>query len=187
MIKKILLLCVLATACSYGVKEENIKKVIESKTQQVINILKDSSLSQTKKEKKSIKVMDPLFSYKKMAKISLAKKWKTLSKEEKKAFTKAFEHKIKYAYIDKLKLYKNQKIIISEPKKIKNNRLTLTSKIIGKNETFIIVNSFYKKKNTKEWYIYDVKLAGVSIMQTYRKQFKAFLKTKSFKQLLNSL
>lgn len=94
---------------------------------------------------------------------------------------------MKYAYIDKLKLYKNQKIIISEPKKTKNNRLTLTSKIIGKNETFIIVNSFYKKKNTKEWYIYDIKLAGVSIMQTYRKQFKAFLKTKSFKQLLNSL
>ena len=72
-------------------------------------------------------------------------------------------------------------------KKIKKNRITLTSKIIGNHETFKIVTSFYKKKNTNQWYIYDVKLAGISIIQTYRKQFKVFLRTKTFKQLLASL
>ena len=94
---------------------------------------------------------------------------------------------MKYSYIDKLKLYKNQKVVTSKPKKVKKNRITLTTKIIGNNETYKIVNSFFKNKKNNQWYIYDVKLAGVSIIQTYRKQFKAFLKTKSFKQLLNSL
>lgn len=187
MIKKILLILLFTTALSYGVEEQKIKQVIDNNIKKVIQILKDKSLSQTKKEKKSIKIMDPIFSYTTMAKISLGKKWKGLSKKEKKTFTKAFEHKMKYAYIDKLKLYKNQKIITSKPKKTKSNRLTLTTKVVGTNETFKIVNSFFKKKNTNQWYIYDVKLAGVSIIQTYRKQFKAFLKTKSFKQLLNSL
>jgi len=37
------------------------------------------------------------------------------------------------------------------------------------------------------WFIYDVNLVGVSIIQTYRKQFSEFLKTKSFDQLLKSL
>ena len=121
-----------------------------------------------------------------MAQISLGKRWKTLTQKEKKSFTKSFEKKMKYSYIDKLKLYNNQKVITEKPKKVKSNRITLTSKIIGNTETYKIVNSFFKKKNTNQWYIYDVKLAGVSIIQTYRKQFKDFLKTKSFQQLLNT-
>jgi len=187
MLKKILLLFIFTIASSYAVEETSIKKVMDSKTKQVIQILKDTSLSQKQKEKKSIRVMDPIFHYPTMAKISLGKKWKTLSKKQKKAFTRAFERKMKYSYIDKLKLYKNQKVVTSKPKKVKKNRITLTTKIIGNNETYKIVNSFFKKKKSNQWYIYDVKLAGVSIIQTYRKQFKAFLKTKSFKQLLNSL
>jgi phospholipid transport system substrate-binding protein len=187
MIRKILLLITITIVSSYGVEEKNIKNVMDIKTKQSIKILKNSTLSQKQKEEKIIKIMDPVFSYSTMAKISLGKKWKTLSKEEKKAFSKAFEHKIKISYIDKLKLYKNQKVITTQPKKIKKNRITLTTKIIGSNETYKIVNSFFKKKKTNQWYIYDVKLAGVSIIQTYRKQFSAFLRTKSFKELLNSL
>ena len=131
--------------------------------------------------------MDPIFSYPTMAKISLGKKWKTLTTKDQKAFTKAFEKKMKHSYIDKLRLYNNQKVITSKPKKIKTNRIKLTTKVMGNNETYKIINSFYKKKGSSQWYIYDVNLAGVSIIQTYRKQFAAFLKTKSFKQLLNSL
>jgi len=187
MIKKIVLLILITIVTSYGVEEQNIKSVMDTKTKQSIKILKSNSLTQKQKEKKIIKIMDPIFSYSTMAKISLGKRWKKLSKKEKKAFSKAFEHKIKISYIDKLKLYKNQKVVTSKPKKIKKNRITLTTKIIGNNETYKIVNSFFKNKKTNQWYIYDVKLAGVSIIQTYRKQFSAFLKTKSFQELLNSL
>jgi len=187
MIQKILFILIFSIASTHAVEEKSIKPVMDTKIKQVIQILKNKSLSQKQKERKSIRVMDPIFHYPTMAKISLGKKWKTLSKKEKKTFTKSFERKMKYSYIDKLKLYKNQKVVTSKPKKVKKNRITLTTKIIGNNETYKIVNSFFKKKKSNQWYIYDVKLAGVSIIQTYRKQFKAFLKTKSFKQLLNSL
>jgi len=172
---------------SYGIEVQNIKSVMDNKTKKAVQTLKDKRLTQRQKETKIIHIIDPVFSYTTMAKISLGKKWKTLSKKEKQAFTQAFEHKIKHSYIDKLKLYTNQKVVTSKPKRIKKNRITLTTKIIGNNETYKIVNAFFKKKNTNQWYIYDVKLAGVSIIQTYRKQFAAFLKTKSFKQLLDSL
>jgi len=187
MLNKILILITIIMVSSYGVEEQNIKSVMDAKTKQSIKILKNTALSQKQKEKKIIKIMDPIFSYSTMAKISLGKTWNTLSKQEKKAFSKAFEHKIKISYIDKLKLYKNQKVITEAPKKTKKNRITLTTKIIGNNETYRIVNSFFKKKKTNQWYIYDVKLAGVSIIQTYRKQFASFLRTKSFQELLNSL
>ena len=187
MFKKILLLCVITMVSTYAVEEQNIRLVMQTKTNHVIKILQNPSLSMKQKEKKSIQIMDPLFSYKTMAKISLGKKWKTLTKKQKSSFIKAFEHKMKHSYIDKLKLYKKQKVVTDNPKKVKKNRITLTIKIIGNSETYKIVNSFFKKKKTNQWYIYDVKLAGVSIIQTYRKQFAAFLRTKSFQALLNTL
>ena len=72
-------------------------------------------------------------------------------------------------------------------KKVKSTRITLQSNIIGKDETYKVVYKFYKQKNRNNWLIYDVDLVGVSIVQTYRKQFQEYLKTKSFKQLLQSL
>ena len=122
-----------------------------------------------------------------MSKISLGKQWKRLTEKQKKQFTIAFEKKLKQSYIDKLKLYSNQKVVSKGLKKIKSNRITLKNEIVGKNETYVIIYLFYKHKRKNNWLIYDVKLAGVSVIQTYRKQFSAFLKTKSFNQLLKSL
>ena len=78
-------------------------------------------------------------------------------------------------------------MIIKELKKARSNRITLETQVIGLDDTYKVIYLFYKKKQTNQWYIYDVELVGVSIIQTYRKQFSEFLSTKSFKQLLESL
>jgi len=186
MLKTILIILSLSIT-SHAIVESKIQTVMDTKVQQVLNILKNKSLTQKQKEKKSITVMNSVFDYKTMAKISLGKKWKKLSDSEKKQFTKAFEKKIKYSYVDKLRLYNNQKVISKKLKKVKPTRITLENQIIGKTDTYKVVYLFYKDKKTNQWYIYDVRLAGVSIIQTYRKQFSSFLKTKSFQALLKSL
>lgn len=187
MLNKIILLCLLSVMYSHAIEEQRIQTVMDSKVKKVLNLLKDKELSQKQKEQKSIRVMDGIFDYHTMAQISLGKKWKTLSSKEKKQFTHAFEKKIKYSYVDKLRLYNNQKVITKALKKTKSNRITLENQIIGKSDTYKVIYQFYKKKKKNDWYIYDVRLAGVSIVQTYRKQFSDFLKTKSFNQLLKSL
>lgn len=184
---KILVLFTLFNITSYAITESNIQPVMDTKVHKVLKVLKNKSLSQKQKEKKSIEIMNSVFDYNTMAMISMGKKWKTLSATEKKQFTKAFEKKIKHSYVDKLRLYNNQKVITKNLKKIKPTRITLENHIIGKTDTYKIIYLFYKDKKKNQWYIYDVKLAGVSIVQTYRKQFASFLRTKSIKQLINSL
>ncbi len=186
MLKTILLIFIMS-ASSHAIVESQIQKVMDTKVHQVLNILKSHSLSQTQKESRSIKIMDSVFDYNTMAKISLGKKWKSLNTTEKKQFTKAFEKKIKHSYVDKLKLYNNQKVMTKTLKKVKPTRITLENQIIGKTDTYKVVYLFYKDKKKNQWYIYDVRLVGVSIIQTYRKQFASFLKTKSFQQLLETL
>ncbi len=186
MLKTILTILIMSVS-SHAIVESQIQQVMDKKVHQVLDILKNSSLSQTQKEAKSIKIMDSVFDYQTMAMISLGKTWKTLNTTDKKRFTKAFEKKIKHSYLDKLRLYNNQKVITKTLKKVKSTRITLENQIIGKTDTYKVVYLFYKDKKKNQWYIYDVRLVGVSIIQTYRKQFASFLKTKSFQQLIESL
>jgi len=187
MLKKIIILLLLSVVSTYAIEEQNIQKVMDTKVRQVLNILKDKTLSHHQKDQKNVRVIDDVFDYNTMAQISLSKKWKSLSKNEKIQFSKAFEQKIKHSYLDKLRLYNNEKVIIKNLKKVKSNRITLETQVIGLDDNYKVIYLFYKKKQNSQWYIYDVELVGVSIIQTYRKQFSEFLKTKSVNQLIKSL
>ena len=187
MLKKIIILLFLPIISLHAIEEQNIQKVMDSKVRQVLDILKNKSLSQQQKDQKNVRIIDDAFDYSIMAKISLGKRWKSLSTNERKQFTKVFEGKIKHSYLDKLKLYNNQKVNIKKLKKVKSNRITLETQVIGLDDTYKVIYLFYKKKQSNQWYIYDVELVGVSIIQTYRKQFSEFLKTKSVNQLIKSL
>ncbi len=187
MLQKVMTVLLLSIVSLYAIEEQNIQKVTDTKVRQVLNILKDKTLSQKQKDEKNVRIIDDIFDFDIMAQISLGKRWKTLSKNEKTQFSKAFEKKIKHSYLDKLRLYNNEKVIIKDLKKIKSNRITLETQVIGLDDTYKVIYLFYKKKQTNQWYIYDVELVGVSIIQTYRKQFSEFLKTKTVKQLIESL
>lgn len=187
MLKKIIILLLLSAISLYAIEEQNIQKVMDTKVRQVLNILKDKTLSQTQRNIKNVQIVDEVFDYNIMSQISLGKRWRSLTRSEKTQFTKAFEEKIKHSYLDKLKLYNNEKVIIKKLQKIKSNRITLETQVIGLDDTYKVVYLFYKKKQNNQWYIYDVELVGVSIIQTYRKQFSEFLKTKSVNQLIKSL
>jgi len=64
--------------------------------------------------------------------------------------------------------------------------MILQSYLITKTEKKSVVYKFYEADD-KKWLIYDVDIFGVSIVQTYRNQFAAALKTKSFEQFLSEL
>lgn len=117
MFKKIILLWLLSVVSIYAIEEQNIQKVMDSKIRDVLSILKDKTFSQSRKEQKSIQVIDDVFDYAIMAQISLGKRWNSLTKNEKTQFSNAFERKIKYSYLDKLRLYNNQKVTIKALKK----------------------------------------------------------------------
>ncbi|TNF44582.1 MAG: ABC transporter substrate-binding protein [Epsilonproteobacteria bacterium] len=187
MLKKVITVLFLSIVSLYAIEEQNIQTVMDKKVRQVLNVLKDKSLSNRQKDAKNVRIVDEVFDYTIMSQISLGKKWKTLTKSEKTQFSKAFEEKIKHSYLDKLRLYNNEKVIIKKLKKVKSNRITLETQVIGLDDTYKVVYLFYKKKQNNQWYIYDVELVGVSIIQTYRKQFSEFLKTKSVNQLIKSL
>ena len=184
---KIVLLMLLSTALLFGVEKSQIRTTMVSKVSKITTILRNKSYPMSKKEQMIFKIVDGIFSYKTMSKISLGKHWKTHTAIQKNQFEQKSEHKLKQSYFDKVKLYSNQKIVFQNIKETKKNRIVLASDLVAKDENHKIIYKFFKEKKTSNWLIYDVNLMGVSIIQTYRKQFAGFLKTKSFEKLLQTL
>lgn len=170
----------------FGVSQTQIVPVMEKKISTVLTLLQDKTIKKDQKPEKIFAIMDEVFDYKLMSRISLGKKWKSISKEQQAEFTKLFENKLKNSYIDKLDLYTDETVKVLEAQQVKKNRIKLLTNIIGKDEVYKINYKFYKAKSG-EWFIYDVDIIGVSILQTYRKQFSGFLKDKSFDELLKTL
>ncbi|CAA6798612.1 MAG: Putative periplasmic protein [uncultured Sulfurovum sp.] len=187
LIKKIILVGLLTISPLLALEEANIKSEMESKTQNITNVLQNSSLSSQQKKEQIAPVTDSIFDYKIMSKISLGQNWKQLTLEEQNNFSNKFEHKLKNSYFEKLELYTNEKVVVNELKKVKATRIHLHTDIVGSSESYEIIYKFYKVKNSNDWLIYDIDITGVSIIQTYRKQFTEFLATKSFNELLDSL
>ncbi|WP_169765174.1 Tgt2/MlaC family protein, partial [Campylobacter curvus] len=121
-----------------------------------------------------------------MAKISLGKRYNSLSASEQKQFDEAFEQKLKSSYIDKLLSYTNQEINIKDASKPQPNRYWLNSELISEGKPYEFVYKFYDAKE-RGWLIYDIDIIGVSIIQTYRSQFADLLDNADFATLIAKL
>ena len=189
MFKKIFtILLIIAATFSYAnaLKQNEIKEQMTKKIDSVLLVLEKKNLTIPQKGDEIIKIIDEVFDYELMARISLGKEtWNSISEQKQKEFTKIFENKLKKSYIEKLELYNDQKVQIIALKPYNNTRLQLETQLVGKEGNYQINYNFYNKaKDSEQWLIYDVDLVGVSIIQTYRQEFAGLLKEKSFDEML---
>ena len=164
--------------------EEDITETIVKNSEKVTSILKDKTMTKEEQDRELIKLVNPLFDFTLMGKLCLGKStYSDLSKEQRSRFHEVFNRKIKESYINKLHLYTDEKLEFEKAQRVKDTRITLLSYLITKTEKKPVVYKFYEN-DAKEWLIYDVDIFGVSIVQTYRNQFAAALKTGTFEEFL---
>ncbi len=163
-----------------------IKPVMQKKVDEILTVINDRNLTKSERNRRIETIIDPLFDFTMMAKLSLGKKaWKKATPQQRKEYVRLFERRIKDSYMAKLDMYHDEKVVLEEPEKVKK-RIHLNSYIIQKGEKKEVLYKFYRSRK-RGWVIYDVDVLGVSIIQTYRSQFAGVLKKGSMEKLLNKL
>ncbi len=186
-ILKLLLSFSLILTSANALKKDEIESQMTKKIDKMLEILAIKDMPKKEKGEKLVAILDDVFDYEKMSKISLGRTWKKISQKQKKEFSVIFEKKLKQSYIDKLDLYKGQKVKVLGLHPYKKSRLQLKAQLKGKDEDYPVNYNFHQNKQSKQWLVYDVQIAGVSIMRTYRDEYTEFLRSKSFEQLLKTL
>jgi len=162
---------------------------IKKTTDKIIAIIADPTLKGPEKEGERNRLVrravDERFDWKEMSRRAMARHWKKRTDEEKGHFIDLFGKLLEQTYMDRVGGYSGEKVLyIGE--KTQGKYGIVTVKIVTKKETEIPVKYRVKKKGG-EWFIYDISVQGVSLINNYRKQFNSIILRSSFKDLVKKL
>lgn len=163
----------------------DVAGLLKGKIDVVISLLRNKEMEKEVRNERIIETVTPIFDFKKMAKLSLGKRyWPGLSREKREEFSDLFIKRLKESYLEKLDLYSDEEVVYEDPKQVKKKIHVLTH-LISKDNKIDMLYKFYKSK--EGWKIYDVEVQGVSVIQTYRSQFHDVLKKGTIDDLLAKL
>ncbi len=181
----ILLIFITVSFCNSIDDKTYVKNKIKETTDKVLKILKQKNLSEKEKKEKIFQIVNPLFDFKIMARLTLSKSvWKKMTPEQKKKFIELFKKRIRMVYLDRVTL-KDVKAKFKEP--IQKSKKIIFVPAVFSSEGKDYSTVFKLWKSPKGWKIYDVDVEGVSIVATYRSQFNEILKNGTIDDLLKKL
>lgn len=179
------LMLLLTSQVGWSDDKHAAKTLLETKIESALAVLKRKDLLQQEKNKQVVDIIEPIFDYNLMAKLTLGRKyWPGLSDNNRKKFTDLFIARLKATYIDKLSLYTDEKVAFETPVQ-KGAKIQIPTRVISKNNNIVMVYKLYNSSNS--WKIYDVEIEGVSLISTYRSQFYDILSKGTIDDLLMKL
>jgi len=130
------------------------------------------------------KIAEARFDYGEMAKRSLGGQWNKLAEREQHEFVALFTEFLTATYVDKLHTYSGEEVTFLN-ERLEGDHAEVTSIMVGK-KTKIPMDYRLMKKGGN-WTVYDVVIDGVSLIQNYRGQFTAILRSSSYEHLVQVL
>ena len=177
----LLFICQAATADDKSEVETLLKNTLDA----IIRVLQKQDLEQQAKNKEIVDIVTPMFDFELMARLSLGKKhWARLPQDKKERFTELFIIRLKASYLNNFKLYSDEKIFYEPSIQVKKKIHTPTY-LISKDKKISILYKFYKAE--ENWKIYDLEIQDVSIIRSYRSQFRSILDGGTIDDLLLKL
>lgn len=168
--------------------EETPKEVVESAVSQIIKVLdaREDKERLTEQDREGIqKAVEGRFDYTKMARGSLATQWKNIDEAQQAEFTNVFRQLLERSYGNKLAGYKGQKIEYGDTEMKKSGRATVLTQVVDETKSTPVEYRLYD--SGKGWKVYDIKIEGVSMVGTFRKDFKSILGNDGYDGLLTQL
>ena len=168
-----------------GVPTEKIKET----TDEILSIVtapdqKDVPLTAETRQRIR-KAVDKRFDWEEMARRTLARHWKERTEQEKKEFVVLFGQLLERTYLDKVEGYSGEKAVYLG-ESIDGKYAVVNVKIITlKGEEIDVAYRLRQKKN--DWLVYDISIAGVSLVNNYRVQFNSILGRSSYRALVDRL
>jgi phospholipid transport system substrate-binding protein len=162
---------------------------IKQTSDKILSILSEPALKGPSKaeerERLIRKAVDERFDWEEMARRSLATYWAQRTEEEKKEFVRLYADLVERAYMDKVEGYSGEKVVY-EGETIDKDYGTVKVKIVTRKNTNIPVE-YRLKKDGNTWFVYDVSIEGVSLVNNYRTQFNSIMAKSSYANLMKML
>jgi phospholipid transport system substrate-binding protein len=131
------------------------------------------------------KIAYDTFDFQEMSRRALARHWQARTPAEREEFVKLFADLLERAYVSRIEEYGGEKIAYNGDT-IDGDAALVKTKIITKQGTDVPVDYRMLKRNDR-WFVYDVVIEGVSLINNYRNQFNKIIQTSSYEALVDRM
>ena len=175
MINSTLLLALALAAPVMAAQEVAPNVLLQATTLEVISEMQRGRELQGGKTKGIAGLVDaklvPLFDFSHMTRIAVARNWSTATPEQQSALTAEFKTLLVRTYSAALSSYRDQVIEFKSLHAAPADTEVTVKSVVKQSGTAPIAMDYDMEKTPAGWKVYDIKVAGISLVTTYRDSF----------------
>jgi phospholipid transport system substrate-binding protein len=186
------LLLIAALAAPFCVAQDVAPDVLlKAVTSEVLAIMKQDGAIQAGNAAKVAELVEtkilPHFDFARMTQIAVARNWRAASPEQQEALTSEFKTLLVRTYSTALSGYRDQ-VIEYKPLRAAPDatEVTVRSDVQQSGKERMTID-YDMEKSPAGWKVYDIKIAGVSLVTTYRDSFASRVREGGIEGLIKSL
>jgi phospholipid transport system substrate-binding protein len=165
--------------------------LVRNVTLEVIDIISKDKDIQSGNQKKVIALVEskviPHFNFTAMTRLAVATSWEKSSAEQKRQLTDEFKTLLVRTYSSALSTYRDQKFDF-RPLRAKPTDTDVTVQVrIAQGGREPVILEYDMEKNASGWKVYDVRVAGVSLVANYRTEFANEIRANGIDGLIKGL
>lgn len=175
MMKKFLAFVFASFVATSILAQEAPDVLIRDVTEDVLEIIRKDKDIQSGNAQKAIELVDkkvlPHFNFQHMAALAVGKDWRKASPQQQQLLTAEFKTLLVRTYSNALTSYKNQKIVYKPFKMSASETDVLVRTEVLQPGSKAVQLDYSLEKLESGWKVYDVVVAGISLVTNYRDQF----------------
>lgn len=171
--------------------DESPDALVKRVTDDVLNIVRSDKDIQSGNSRKAIALVEakvlPHFNFARMTALAVGKDWAKATPEQKKRLTKEFETLLVRTYSNALTAYKNQTVVYKPLKMQAGDTDVLVRTEIRQPGQQAVQLDYGVEKQEIGWKVYDVVVAGISLVTNYRESFAQEVRNGGIDGLISSI
>ena len=171
-------------AAATAVAAAGPRDVVRSLADEVLAVLRDSSLSSATKRERIETIADRGVDFATMSRLVLARNLSRFSAAEQVQFQHEFRRHLSVTYGDSVDSYKNEEVVITGDREEARGDVTVKPKIARGGGGDDILVDYRLRQVNGEWKIIDFVVEGVSLVANFRSQFQDLLANQTPAQLI---
>ncbi len=191
MIKKLFAFFFSALVTSAVLAQEAPDALVQRVTEEVLEIIRKDKDIQNGNTQKVIDLIDkkvlPNFNFQHMTALSLGKEWRKANPQQQQQLTHEFKTLLVRTYANALTSYKNQKVVYKPFKMNATDTDVLVRTEVLQPGAKPVQLDYSLEKQEGGWKVYDVVVAGISLVTNYRDQFAQEIRGGGMDGLIASL
>ena len=191
MMKKLISLFFAMLFAATALAQEAPDALVKRVTEEVLEIVRKDRDIQNGNTSRILELVDakviPNFNFPHMTALALGKDWRKATPAQQKQLTAEFQTLLVRTYSNALTSYKNQRVIYKQFKMKDGETDVLVRTEVDEPGRKPVQLDYSLEKLDAGWKVYDVNVAGISLVTNYREQFAQEVRSGGIDGLIQSL